>query len=40
MAKNTSILLGKYFENYISKKVKFGDYSSENVIVKTLLRML
>lgn len=39
MAKNTSILLGEYFEKYISKKVKSGEYSSKSEVVRTALRM-
>lgn len=39
MAKNTSILLGDYFENFINQKIKSGQYSSASEIVRTALRM-
>lgn len=40
MAKNTSILLGDYFNNFINKQVKSGKYSSASEVVRTALRML
>ncbi|MBW7868336.1 MAG: type II toxin-antitoxin system ParD family antitoxin [Brumimicrobium sp.] len=39
MAKNTSILLGDYFENFINKQIKSGKYSSASEVVRTALRM-
>lgn len=39
MAKNTSILLGNYFENFINKKIKSGQYSSASEVVRAALRM-
>ena len=39
MAKNTSILLGDYFDNFISQQVKTGIFSSANEVVRTALRM-
>jgi len=39
MAKNTSILLGDYFENFIDGLVKTGKFSSASEVVRTALRM-
>jgi antitoxin ParD1/3/4 len=39
MAKNTSILLGDYFENFINGLVKTGKFSSASEVVRTALRM-
>jgi antitoxin ParD1/3/4 len=39
MAKNTSILLGEYFENFINEQVKSGRFSSASEVVRTALRM-
>jgi antitoxin ParD1/3/4 len=39
MAKNTSILLGNYFEDFISKKVQSGQYSSAGEVVRAALRI-
>ncbi len=40
MAKNTSILLGDYFNNFINHQVKSGKYSSASEVVRTALRIL
>jgi antitoxin ParD1/3/4 len=40
MAKNTSILLGEHFEEYISNKVASGKYSSASEVVRTALRLM
>ena len=39
MAKNTSILLGDYFDNFINGQVKTGKYSSASEVVRAALRM-
>ena len=39
MAKNTSILLGEYFENFITEQVKSGKFSSVSEVVRTALRL-
>jgi antitoxin ParD1/3/4 len=39
MAKNTSILLGEYFENFINKKLESGQYTSVSEVVRTALRI-
>lgn len=40
MGRNTSILLGEHFEEYISTKVASGKYSSASEVIRTGLRML
>lgn len=39
MAKNTSILLGDYFEDFINQQISSGKYSSASEVVRTALRM-
>lgn len=39
MSKNTSILLGEYFDNFISKQIKTGRFSSASEVVRAALRM-
>jgi antitoxin ParD1/3/4 len=39
MAKNTSILLGDYFNSFISQQIKTGKYSSASEVVRAALRM-
>jgi antitoxin ParD1/3/4 len=39
MAKNTSILLGDYFDSFINEQVKTGKYSSASEVVRAALRM-
>ena len=38
MARNTSILLGDYFENFIKKQIALGKYSSVSEVVRAALR--
>jgi antitoxin ParD1/3/4 len=39
MPKNTSILLGDYFENFINSQVKTGRFSSASEVIRAALRM-
>ena len=39
MAKNTSILLGDYFDNFINQLVESGKYSSVSEVIRTALRL-
>jgi antitoxin ParD1/3/4 len=39
MAKNTSILLGDYFDDFINRQIKMGKFSSASEVVRTALRM-
>lgn len=39
MAKNTSILIGDYFDNFINQQIKTGKYSSASEVVRAALRM-
>ncbi len=39
MAKNTSILLGDYFDNFISTQIKTGKFSSASEVIRAALRM-
>ncbi len=40
MAKNTSILLGNHFENFINEEIASGRFSSASEVVRTALRLL
>ena len=39
MAKNTSILLGDYFDSFIKKQLETGRFSSASEVVRAALRM-
>ena len=39
MARNTSILIGEYFENFISEQIKSGKFSSASELIRTALRV-
>lgn len=39
MAKNTSILLGDYFDSFITNQVKTGRFSSASEVVRAALRL-
>ena len=39
MARNTSILIGDYFENFINEQIASGKYSSVSEVVRTALRL-
>lgn len=39
MAKNTSILLGDYFDKFISNQIATGKYSSASEVVRAALRL-
>ena len=39
MAKNTSILLGDYFDSFINKQLETGRFSSASEVVRAALRM-
>lgn len=38
MARNTSILIGEYYENFINGQIATGKYSSVSEVVRTALR--
>ena len=40
MGKNTSILLGDHFQEFISKEIASGKYNSANEVIRTALRLL
>lgn len=39
MARNTSIVLGDYFEDFIKEQIASGKYSSVSEVVRTALRL-
>ena len=39
MAKNTSILLGDYFNSFIHKQIESGKFSSASEVIRTALRL-
>ncbi len=40
MAKNTSILLGDYFEEFISNQISSGEYNSASEVIRSALRLM
>ncbi|MDX1721388.1 MAG: type II toxin-antitoxin system ParD family antitoxin [Salegentibacter mishustinae] len=40
MGKNTLILLGDYFEDFINEEVKSGRYNSAEEVIQSALRLL
>lgn len=40
MGKNTSILLGSYFEEFINTEIASGRYNSTSEVIRTALRLL
>ena len=40
MSKNTSILLGSHFEEFISSEISLGKYNSASEVIRTALRLL
>lgn len=38
MARNTSIVLGDYFDNFINEQIASGKYNSVSEVVRTALR--
>lgn len=39
MAKNTSILLGSYFDSFINQQVQSGKFSSASEVIRAALRL-
>lgn len=39
MAKNTSILLGDYFNNFINEQINSGKFSSASEVIRSALRL-
>jgi antitoxin ParD1/3/4 len=39
MAKNTSILLGDYFDNFVNYQVQSGRFSSASEVIRAALRL-
>ena len=40
MGRNTSILLGDHFDNFINEKIASGKFSSASEVIRTSLRLL
>jgi antitoxin ParD1/3/4 len=39
MARNTSILLGDYYDSFVSKQVKTGKFASASEVIRNALRL-
>ncbi|MDD3772483.1 MAG: type II toxin-antitoxin system ParD family antitoxin [Weeksellaceae bacterium] len=39
MAKNTSILLGDYFDNFINQQVRSGKFATASEVIRAALRL-
>lgn len=39
MSRNTSILIGDHFENFINEQISSGKYNSVSEVVRTALRL-
>ena len=39
MARNTSILIGEYYESFINSQIATGKYNSVSEVVRTALRL-
>lgn len=39
MARNTSILIGDYYERFINQQIESGKYNSVSEVVRTALRL-
>ncbi len=40
MSRNTSILLGNHYDEFISSKISSGKYNSASEVIRTALRLL
>ena len=40
MGKNTSILLGDHFENFVNEKITSGKFSSVSEVIRNALRLM
>lgn len=40
MGRNTSIILGEHFDNYIKSEIESGRYNSASEVIRTGLRLL
>ncbi|MBE5319365.1 type II toxin-antitoxin system ParD family antitoxin [Pedobacter sp. MR2016-19] len=40
MGRNTSILLGDHFDNFINEKIASGKFNSASEVIRTSLRLL